>query len=122
MKFAYHITAHAAVPSIAKRGLIPRFSGARFSDDDPYDGYLFFTDEEDYVPLPSVFGDTLLRFPWPASSDRYVNQFGRVIANQFVTRETIPPETIELRTPSRWVRLTDHNPLSGTTRRRKARS
>jgi hypothetical protein len=103
--FAYHITRRQNLASIAKRGLVPRFAGAQFADDDPDDNSLFFTDLEEYITCASVYGDTLLRFPWPEQWKPYKNKYDRTIANQFITNSIIPPEVIEVRTELGWKSL-----------------
>jgi len=100
--WAYHGTKAKHLPSILSHGLMPGFYP---SYDDSYSEYddgrhLFFADDPENVR--GHYGDTLLRFPWPADSKPDMNTFGRILPHQFVAKGKVAPDYIEVEEDGQW--------------------
>ncbi|MGO9837869.1 MAG: hypothetical protein ACLP1X_27080 [Polyangiaceae bacterium] len=100
-RYAYHATSAKNLLGVIARGLMPGAApsyGDRYSEYD--DGHhLFFSDDVDYV---RSFGVAVLRFPWPSDAKPDVNVYGRVLLHQFVSRQPVEPDQIEMEEAEGW--------------------
>lgn len=110
--FAYHATSPRSVSSIARNGIEPRrqpvsHRGERRSTSVP-SVYFAVTPQHAHI-----WGPVLLRFPWPddAEADPYSDTIilpdGEVVESQWLSREWVEPEAIDLMTQTGWHRLTE---------------
>jgi hypothetical protein len=105
--WAYHGTLAKHLASIHKHGLQPGFYPNYNDAYSEYDDgrHLFFADDPENVR--GHYGDTLVRFPWPADAKPDQNTFGRILPHQFVSKGKVAPEHIEVEQDGRWVGLSD---------------
>lgn len=101
--WVYHGTTARHVPRIRREGLLP--FKPRLGRGQPVSVYFAPTEYH-----AEVWGDVILRFPWPASWEDDDYGDATLIQNQVIhtsmrTLELIPPEVIEIRTPKGWTPL-----------------
>lgn len=103
-RFAYHKTRRMMLDAIRRHGLVPATSTYSDSYSEYDDGrHIFFSDDSEY--LRGYGGDVLLRFPWPDDAKPDKNQYGRLLAHQFVSRRQVAPAFLEVEEGSEWAPL-----------------
>jgi hypothetical protein len=113
---AFHATEERHLRSIARRGLVPKRQPVCHSDEDrcTNEKVVFLTAMEEHA---SMWGDVLLRFPWPPDlhRDRYSDCMGVdfditdeeatktvYVLTSYFTHRRIPPEKIEVLVNEEW--------------------
>lgn len=112
--WAYHSTSLSLLASIRRRGLVPRRQPVEHEDEEraTREEVTFFSAKPEWA---SMWGDVLLRFPWPdeesTEQDPYGDSVllpdGTITYTNWFTHDYVPPESIEVFDGRSWV------PLSG---------
>ena len=111
-EWAYHATQKASLPRIRREGLLPRRPKTKGQPSGVY-----------FAPTArhaAVWGDVILRFPWPSDyeDDVYGDTTfieGEVVATAMLAFDAVPAEVIEAKIDGKWVPLKDlskKNPLA----------
>lgn len=105
--WVFHATTERALPSIQRKGLLPRTQPREHRGEKRVtrSAVIFFAVRPD---LAKSWGPIVLRFPWPEESEPdeygdtvYTTEYG-VVESNWYTRDAVSPEQIEVMTKEGW--------------------